>query len=112
LASVEFRFQEGVTLPYPGRVLVTGSRGEDVRALQEYLNFISNTYTSIPKVVADGDFGQNTEAAVIAFNRLFEIPGAENRVTAQTWNAITDIYEDLYIGGIVQRGQYPGYEIQ
>ena len=48
---------------------------------------------------------------MIAFNRLFGIPTEENRVTAQTWRALTDIYEDLYVGGTVLPGQYPGYAI-
>ncbi len=112
LASLVYEFDEGVILPFPGRVLVLGASGEDVRALQEYLNFISNTYTQIPKVNVDGSFGEATERAVIEFNRLFGIPGEENRVTAQTWNALTSIYEDLYIGGFVREGQYPGYIIE
>ena len=112
LASLDYKFEEGGTLPYPGRVLVLGSSGDDVRALQEYLNFIANTYTDIPKVNVDGSFGEATERAVIAFNTRFDIPGAENRVTPQSWKAITDIYEDLYLGGLVREGQYPGYTIQ
>lgn len=112
LSSLVYEFEEGGTLPYPGRVLVIGSSGEDVRALQEYLNYIARTYPEIPTVNVDGSFGESTEQAVIAFNRLFGIPTEENRVTAQTWNALTDIYEDLYIGSIVREGQYPGYVIQ
>jgi len=113
LGSLNYVFREGVTLPYPGRVLVRGVSGEDVRALQEYLNYISNTYSQIPRISADGVFGEETENAVIAFNELFGIPtNAPERVSAQTWNAITSIYEDLYIGSIVREGQYPGYTIE
>ena len=112
LSGINYEFSEGVALPYPGRVLFVGESGEDVRALQEYLNYISNVYTEIPKVTADGVFGQQTETAVIAFNRLFEIPGDETRVSAQTWRALTSIYEDIYIGSFVREGQYPGYTVQ
>ena len=112
LGSVNFRFFEGSTLPYPGRVLTLGSRGEDVRALQEYLNYIGRTFTEIPPVTVDGDFGTRTEAAVVAFNRIFDISTDEKRVTALTWNAITDTYEDLYFGSLVSPGQYPGYVIE
>ena len=112
IATLEYRFVQGTVLPYPGRVLVLGSRGEDVRALQEYLNYIGITYTEIPKVTVDGEFGPRTEEAVIAFNRIFGITGNETRVTAITWNAITDIYQDLYIGNSVAEGQYPGYVIE
>lgn len=111
LGTINFEFREGATLPFPGRVLILGTTGEDVRALQEYLNYISNTYTQIPKLTVDGDFGEATERAVIAFNTLFDIPGESSRVTAQTWRALTNIYEDLYIGSFVREGQYPGYTI-
>lgn len=112
LSGINYEFSEGATLPYPGRVLFKGSSGEDVRALQEYLNYISNVYTEIPKITVDADFGEETEKAVIEFNRLFSIPGEEARVSAQTWRAITDIYEDLYLGSLVREGQYPGYVIE
>ena len=111
LSGINYEFKEGAALPFPGRVLILGSEGEDVRALQEYLNYISNTYKDIPQVSVDGIFGKATETAVIAFNRLFGIPTNEARVTAQTWNTLTDIYEDLYIGSIVNEGQYPGYAV-
>lgn len=111
LSSINYEFSEGATLPFPGRVLILGTSGEDVRALQEYLNYIANTYTEIPKINVDGSFGEATERAVIAFNNLFGIPGENTRVTAQTWNALTNIYEDLYIGSFVREGQYPGYTL-
>ena len=82
-----------------------------MRALQEYLNFIANTYTEIPKVNADGIFGQSTAAQVRAFNELFNLPGNSERVTAQVWNAIINIYDDLYEGSIVNDEQFPGYGI-
>ena len=82
-----------------------------MRALQEYLNYVSGVYTEIPKVTVDGDFGEETERAVIAFNKAFGIPGDNTRVTAQTWKTLTSIYEDLYIGSYVREGQYPGYAI-
>ena len=111
LSGINYEFSEGATLPYPGRVLFIGSTGEDVRALQEYLNYVSGVYTEIPKVTVDGDFGEETERAVIAFNKAFGIPGDNTRVTAQTWKTLTSIYEDLYIGSYVREGQYPGYAI-
>lgn len=112
ISTIKFEFQEGVTLPFPGRVLIRGSSGEDVRALQEYLNYISNVYPEIPKIDVDGSFGEATENAVVAFNNLFGIPGEVSRVTAQTWKALTGIYEDLYVGSLVREGQYPGYTIE
>ena len=111
LSSIDYRFREGDTLPFPGRVLRIGIAGEDVRALQQYLNFISETYTQIPRISVDGDYGEATARAVRAFKELFNIPGDPERVSLQTWYAITSVYEDLYRGNTVNSGQFPGYEI-
>lgn len=111
IASVPFEFSEGVLLPFPGRVLRPGAEGDDVRALQEYLNFIARTYQTIPTLTVDGIFGNATSEAIREFKRLFDIPGDAERVSVQTWNAIMNIYEDLYNGAIAREGQYPGYVI-
>ena len=111
LSSVPFEFSVGVLLPFPGRVLRVGLEGEDVRALQEYLNFISDTYTSIPKLTVDGVFGPGTAAAVSEFKNIFDIPGDPERVSVQTWDAITNVYDDLLNGSVAREGQYPGYVI-
>lgn len=111
IASVPYVFSENTTLPFPGRVLREGLFGDDVRALQEYLNFIAKSYTSIPTVTVDGDFGPATARAVSEFKRLFDIPGDPERVSVQTWNAITGIYDDLYNGNRAIEGQFPGYEV-
>ena len=111
LMSIPFEYSAGLLLPFPGRVLRIGIEGEDVRALQEYLNFISKTYTSIPAVRVDGVYGPATASAVSEFKRLFDIPGDEERVSVQTWDAITSVYDDLYNGAIAREGQFPGYTI-
>jgi len=111
VASVPFEYSVGVLLPFPGRVLRPGLEGDDVRVLQEYLNFIARTYTSIPTVTADGAFGEQTALALEEFKRLFDIPGNPERVSVQTWNAIMNVYDDLYNGAIAREGQYPGYQI-
>ena len=98
-------------LPFPGRVLRPGVEGNDVRALQEYLNYISETYTQIPKVTPDGIFGNATANAVRAFVELFGLPGNPERVTAPIWNAIINVYDDLYVGNTVLENQFPGYSI-
>ncbi len=111
ISSLDFEYTEGKTEPFPGRVLRSGLEGNDVRVLQEYLNFIARTYTSIPTVVVDGVYGPSTASAVREFKRIFEIPGDPERVSVQTWNAITSVYDDLYNGAIARAGQYPGYVI-
>ena len=98
-------------MPFSGRVLREGIEGNDVRVLQEYLNYISNSYPSVPKVNVDGVFGPGTANQVRAFKELFNLPGTPERVNAQTWNSIASIYDDLYNGANTSVGQYPGYEI-
>lgn len=111
IAQFPYEFREGGVLPYPGRVLRLGIEGNDVRALQEYLNYISNTYPEIPKISVDGVFGPSTESAVNKFKSVFGYEGSPGRVTVQIWNAITSVYEDLFVGNNVNEGQYPGYDI-
>ena len=96
--------------PYPGFELLLGSDDPAVTNLQEYLNFIGNSYTSIPEINVNGVFGTSTRDAVIAFQQEFGLP-ATGIVGLSTWQAIGDVYEDLISGQTVALDQYPGYEI-
>ena len=109
--EIDYEFYGGRILPFPGRILREGIEGNDVRVLQEYLNFISNSYPSIPKVNVDGVFGPSTAGQVAAFKQLFNLPGTEDRVNAIVWNSIANVYDDLFNGANVSQGQYPGYDI-
>ena len=111
VSQIDFEFYSGRILPFPGRVLREGLEGNDVRVLQEYLNYISNYYPDIPKVNVDGVFGPSTAEQVRKFKEIFDIPGASDRVNAPAWNSIANIYDDLYVGNSLNEGQYPGYEI-
>ncbi len=111
VSQIDYEFRGGRILPFPGRVLREGIEGNDVRALQEYLNYISMTSPEIPRVNVDGVFGPSTAEQVRAFKELFDIPGTPDRVNAPAWNAIASIYDDLYTGGTVNEGQFPGYNI-
>ena len=57
-----------------------------------------------------GYFGNQTDQAVRAFQRLSGIPD-NGTVGSVTWNAITTLYSDLYNGSRLNEGQYPGYEV-
>ena len=111
LSRFPYNFEQGLILPYPGRILRVGVDGNDVRALQEYLNYISNTYTEIPKINVDGAYGASTAAAVNKFVEALNLPDSRGRVNAQVWNAIINVYDDLYAGNIVNEEQFPGYGI-
>ena len=106
--SIPLRYTEGVIIPFPGRILKIGSEGEDVRVLQNYLNYIAATYTNIPTVNVTGYFGTGTAAAVNAFVEQFVISVIPNTVNSNVWDAITNIYQDLYFGNAAQTGQFPG----
>ncbi|MGM9652037.1 MAG: peptidoglycan-binding protein [Eubacteriales bacterium] len=106
-ASLPENYFAGPTLPYPGVPQRLGSSGEDVMHLQEYLNYIANTYDTIPKVNADGVFGPQTTEAVRAFQTLFGIEPS-GVVGAATWDAITSAYAELYKGAQASGIQYGG----
>lgn len=111
LRSIPYEYTNGSPLPFPGRILRIGIEGNDVLALQNYLNYISNTYTTIPKISADGIFGPATVNALNEFIRIFGVDANPERVGAVLWRAVTDVYDDLYIGNMARTAQYSGRAI-
>jgi len=101
---------EGGVVLYPGTVLRAGSQGPYVQVLQDYLGYIAETYTEIPAVQSTGVFGNQTQAAVIAFQTLFGIEPSGN-VGPITWYQIASVYSDLRTGNNKRPGQYPGFEL-
>ena len=110
IATIPFKYTEGITLPYPGIPLRLGSESETVRLLQEYLNDIAAFFPQIPTVNPTGYFGPQTQASVIAFQNFRGLEPS-GTVGAATWNEITDLYTDLYSGNRLSEGQFPGYSI-
>lgn len=68
-----------------------GCRGRYVTELQKYLNQMSNYCREIPKLTVDGIFGENTQAAVLEFQRVFGLQ-QDGSVGDETWDAIYDAY--------------------
>ena len=81
----------GIPASWPGYDLTIGSTGEKVRQLQNQLNTISKGYPLIPKVAADGIYGENTAEAVRTFQKVFNLPQT-GVVDYPTWYRISDIY--------------------
>lgn len=81
----------GVPSSYPGYELTVGSSGAKVRQMQEQLNQIARTYSSIPILTVDGIFGQQTRSAVEQFQRIFNLP-VTGVVDYRTWYKISQIY--------------------
>ena len=73
--------------PYPGAPLRIGSSGANVRQIQTCLNNISASIPTIPTLVVDGQFGNNTHNAVVAFQRALELT-PDGIVGPITWNRI------------------------
>jgi peptidoglycan hydrolase-like protein with peptidoglycan-binding domain len=57
--------------PYPGFLIRNGSRGDEVRTVQNAINAVHARIPSIPRLTADGIFGNQTHNAVVAFQRHF-----------------------------------------
>lgn len=85
---------EGIPLSFPGEVLTIGSAGRDVRSIQEQLFRIRQTYSNIPELSIDGIYGEETQASVEAFQRIFDLP-VTGDINYSTWYKISQIYVAL-----------------
>ena len=82
----------GYTPSYPGTPLRRGSRGASVVQMQTMLNSIGRNYPAIPSISpVDGIFGQQTENAVRAFQRIFGLQ-ADGIVGKGTWYQMVQLY--------------------
>lgn len=81
----------GIPSSWPGENLTIGSRSNSVRIIQEQLNRIAQNYPLIPKIAADGIYGQNTAQAVRTFQSIFDLP-ATGIVDLPTWYKISFVY--------------------
>ena len=102
---------EGGVALYPGVVLRQGTQGSAVETLQEYLSYLSETYTEIPTVPVTGVFGNQTQAAVEAFQRLFGLV-VNGVVGPATWNSIAKAYADVRNGNNKRADQHSGIDHQ
>ena len=81
--------------PYPGYLIREGSRGENVRLVQQYLADLATVYPQIPSVTPDGIFGPRTRAAVVAFQQMSNL-AADGIVGPATWDALIRRYQDTF----------------
>lgn len=94
LQTVVPRYPEQI---FPGNVITIGSSGEQVRLIQSYLNTIATRYPEIPTVTADGQFGNGTRNAVIAFQTRFNLT-PDGVIGLNTWSRIIEIYNFIENG--------------
>ena len=80
---------------YPGTPLRPGDDSNSVKIIQTELNRISENYPAIPKIrLENGLFGADTENAVRAFQRIFELPES-GIVDKATWYRIKRYYSGV-----------------
>nr|WP_314462516.1 peptidoglycan-binding protein [uncultured Clostridium sp.] len=81
----------GVPSSFPGNNLSVGASGDKVRQVQEQLATIAGVYTRIPRITADGIYGENTAEAVRQFQSIFKLP-VTGVIDFATWYKISHIY--------------------
>lgn len=81
----------GIPASWPGYDLDIGATGQKVRQLQEQLNTIAGSYPALPRIGADGIYGERTRDAVEKFQSIFGLP-ATGIVDYPTWYKIQEIY--------------------
>ncbi len=81
----------GVPISYPGYELDIGASGSKVQHIQEELDRIAQVYSNIPRIQADGIYGEATKAAVKEFQRTFDLPQT-GIIDFRTWYKISQIY--------------------
>jgi len=111
----------GPQRPYPGTALRVGSRGEDVRWVQESINIIRRVYPTIPALTEDGSFGPLTLGAVQRFQQTFALV-PDGIVGPMTWGKLVDMRNQVSGGTTMPQPpaggggagvpQYPGTPIR
>lgn len=83
---------QNYTSSYPGNPIRRGNIGPYVVVIQTELNRISQNYPAIPKIPKiDGIFGEKTEAAVVAFQEIFNLQ-PDGIVGQATWYKLVRLY--------------------
>ena len=95
------------TPPFSGVLLRNGSRGEEVRLVQTYLNAIRRNVPGIPQLVVDGIFGPMTESAVRAFQRHFGL-SPDGIVGPITWGELIRQFRGTNENNSMNFPAYPG----
>lgn len=92
VASLPQGYQGNNAKLYPGFFLTKGMRNQSVSDLQTYLQLIAKNIPEIPSVSVTGYYGDQTEASVSAFQRLYgiDVSGAAGPVT---WATIANQYD-------------------
>ena len=69
---------------------------QPIRSLQTMLRVIAEDDGTLPTVIPDGIYAQETITAISAFQRRYGLP-VTGVTDQQTWDAVVDAYEDAII---------------
>lgn len=96
----------GIESTYGGVPLTFGQIGHDVTVIQTQLNRIREDYPAIPRInTVDGIFGTDTDSAVRAFQRIFDLT-VDGVVGKATWYKISFVYVSVKrLGELSSEGQ-------
>jgi hypothetical protein len=89
----------GVPYPWSDGNLAIGSSGDRVLTMQRQLNVIAKVFTSIPSLIVNGDYDQETAEAIRIFQELFGLQ-VTGEIDYATWYRIAMLYE-RYIKGFL-----------
>lgn len=81
----------GIPASWPGYNLDIGASGQKVAQMQEQLDTIAQVYSAIPRITADGIYGESTKRAVEEFQRIFDLT-VTGITDFTTWYTISQIY--------------------
>ena len=80
---------------FPGKILIEGSRGENVKTMQKYLNEMRRVfYPQLPLLEEDGVFGKRTKQVVKEFQILSDVI-VDGKIGPVTWNTIVSKYNSI-----------------
>ena len=84
-----------------------GSRGEDVRAVQRWLNRLGEIYSAIPPLTEDGIFGPATALAVRTWQRIAGLDPT-GVISSFTWDSLASAYRAVVEGEYGDAAQFGG----
>ena len=86
-----------------GEVLREGDRGPDVGLVQQWLDGAEDRYPELGRVRVDGRYGNDTAAAVKAYQKLMGLK-ADGAVGADTWDSLYATFDALHGTGEIWPG--------
>ena len=99
-----------ILYPYNGTPLRLGSRGNDVRLLQVYINQFARNYNSVELIPITGVFSEVTARGVRQVQSVLGLP-VDGVVGEQTWNGIVSRLREINSQTNTRTNQYNGVNL-